>query len=48
MLSPYTVLDLTDDRGELAAMILGRPGSRRNQGRAAPGLDEPEDGALLA
>ena len=27
MLSPYTVLDLTDDRGELAAMILGDLGA---------------------
>ena len=27
MLSPYTVLDLTDDRGELASMILGDLGA---------------------
>lgn len=27
MLSPYTVLDLTDDRGELAAMVLGDLGA---------------------
>ncbi len=27
MLSPYTVLDLTDDRGELASMVLGDLGA---------------------
>ncbi len=27
MLSPYRVLDLTDDRGELASMILGDLGA---------------------
>ncbi len=27
MLSPYTVLDLTDERGELASMILGDLGA---------------------
>ncbi len=27
MLRPYTVLDLTDDRGELAGMILGDLGA---------------------
>ena len=48
MLSPYTVLDLTDDRGELAAMILGDLGSRRYQGRAAPGVVQPAHGAIPA
>ncbi|MCI0845551.1 MAG: CoA transferase, partial [Chloroflexi bacterium] len=27
MLSPYTVLDLTDDKGELAGMMLGDLGA---------------------
>ena len=27
MLSPYTVIDLTDDRGELAGMLLGDMGA---------------------
>ena len=27
MLSPYTVLDLSDDRGEMASMILGDLGA---------------------
>ena len=27
MLSPYTVLDLTDDKGELARMVLGDLGA---------------------
>ena len=27
MLSPYTVIDLTDDRGELASMVLGDMGA---------------------
>ena len=54
MLSPYTVLDLTDDRGELAAMILGdlgadvikiEPPQGSSSRRMAPFLDdapEPE------
>ena len=29
MLSPYTVIDLTDDRGELASMVLGDGGQRK-------------------
>ena len=27
MLSPYTVLDLTDEKGELASMVLGDLGA---------------------
>jgi crotonobetainyl-CoA:carnitine CoA-transferase CaiB-like acyl-CoA transferase len=54
MLSPYTVLDLTDDRGELASMILGDLGadvikveppegsSSRRLGPFIEGAPEPE------
>jgi crotonobetainyl-CoA:carnitine CoA-transferase CaiB-like acyl-CoA transferase len=54
MLSPYTVLDLTDDRGELAAMVLGDLGAdvikveppqgsaSRRMGPFLDGAPEPE------
>jgi len=54
MLGPYTILDLTDDRGELAAMVLGDLGadvikveppqgsSSRRMGPFLEGAPEPE------
>jgi crotonobetainyl-CoA:carnitine CoA-transferase CaiB-like acyl-CoA transferase len=58
MLSPYTVLDLTDDRGELASMVLGDLGASvikveppegspsRRMGPFLEGAPEPERSLL--
>jgi len=46
MLRPYTVLDLTDGRGELAGMILGDLGANVIKVEPPHGSSRPDDGAL--